>query len=77
MQLQEHEVFEAAFDLSYESRKELAERLLETLEEKDRSDVERAWKDEARRRLEAYRRGEAKARPVEDVFASMRSEAPQ
>jgi putative addiction module component (TIGR02574 family) len=40
--------------------------------EDDSTDVELAWEQEIRRRLDAYRRGETKAVPAEEVFAKAR-----
>lgn len=55
--------------LSPDDRAHLAELLLSSLEAEPRSDVESAWEDEIRRRLDAYDRGEVEAIDAETVFA--------
>jgi putative addiction module component (TIGR02574 family) len=53
-------------------RARLAERLLSSLDEDN--EIEQAWAEEADRRYQAYLKGEERARPVEDVMASIRKE---
>ena len=77
MSLEEHEIFDAAFQMPYESRKELTERLLETLEEKDQAAIEKAWMKEAEKRLADYRAGKIKGVPAEEVFESLKTRMAQ
>jgi putative addiction module component (TIGR02574 family) len=61
-------VFQAALALPAEDRAVLAEKLLESLEGKERAEVDAAWAVEAERRINAYERGLMKAVPAEEVF---------
>lgn len=65
-----------AMELSTRDRAALAHRLIVSLDEgpeDDPTEVELAWEEEIRRRLDAYRRGETKAVPAEEVFAKARA----
>jgi Putative addiction module component len=55
--------------LSTEERFELVESILATIHKPDGS-IDAAWKHETRDRLEAWRRGELKSRPVLDVLGT-------
>ena len=63
--------------LSEEARKLSPEERVALIEDLQRSlvpvdpEIERAWADEARSRLDAYRRGELEAIPFEEVIASL------
>ena len=63
--------------LSEEARKLSPEERIALIEDLQRSlipldpEIERAWVDEARSRLDAYRRGEIEAIPFEEVIASL------
>ena len=54
--------------LSVKERAKLIRRLIATLESEDEGDIERSWLDEAEKRLAAYRNGETRSRPGEDIF---------
>ena len=56
-----------ALSLPRQSRAEIAERILASLEEKADSKAEKAWKTVIRRRAEIHS-GKAKVRPAEDVM---------
>lgn len=60
-------------ELSAEDRAKLALALVESLEPEDEGDVAEAWRVEAERRYEQYKRGEARAIPGDEVFARIRS----
>lgn len=60
----------AAMSLPRAERARLAERLLASLD--DEADVEEAWREEVRRRLEAYRKGEMEAVPASKVLEEAR-----
>ncbi len=66
------DIFQAAFDLPREDRKFLADRLLETLDGKDDSEVRRKWQEEVDRRVKSIEDGTAKLIPAEEVFDSLR-----
>lgn len=65
---------EAALRLPVGARAALAARLLDSLDEQpleDVAEVERAWDEEIRRRLEALRSGRMKTRPVDEFLAEL------
>jgi putative addiction module component (TIGR02574 family) len=68
------EVESAALQLPREERARLAERLIASLEED--GEIERAWIEEAERRYERYRAGEARVVPAAEVIARMRDRLP-
>ena len=57
-----------ALSLPRESRAEIAERILASLENKADSKADKAWKAVIRRRRAEIRSGKAKVRPAEDVM---------
>lgn len=68
-----------ALKLPRSERAEVALHLLDSLEQEEssvsRDVVEQAWVEESVRRLEAYRRGEMKAYPAEEVIAELERSA--
>jgi putative addiction module component (TIGR02574 family) len=60
----------AALALPRGERARLAERLIASLDED--AEIEQAWTVEVRRRLEAFRKGEIVAHPIEDVLREAR-----
>lgn len=66
-------VFDAALLLPEAARAELAERLYDSLSSQ-RQEIERAWIEEAERRLDAYDRGLTKAVSGEEVFRELLDE---
>jgi putative addiction module component (TIGR02574 family) len=60
-------------ELSAGDRAKLALALVESLEPEDDGDVVEAWRVEAERRYEQYKRGEVQAIPGDEVFARIRS----
>ena len=64
-----------ALALPARDRAALAHRLILSLDESDEDDpteVELAWEEEIRRRLDAHRRGDAESIASSDVFANAR-----
>lgn len=59
-----------ALSLSRPERARLAERLLASLD--DEAEVEEAWRDEVRRRLEAYRNGQLETVSADEVLEEAR-----
>ncbi|MGB7748095.1 MAG: addiction module protein [Verrucomicrobiia bacterium] len=57
-----------ALSLPRQSRTEIAERILASLEDKADSKAEKAWKAVIRRRRGEIHSGKAKVRPAEDVM---------
>jgi putative addiction module component (TIGR02574 family) len=67
---------ERAKSLEPQDRVRLVELLLDSLHDEPVAEVEAAWEEEIRRRVEAFERGEAKTFSAEDVFAEARRIAP-
>lgn len=65
-------VLEEALKLTACERAEMAEQLIASLDEEPDSDVEQAWQEEVRRRLQQIERGEVKAIPWEEVQRRLR-----
>lgn len=66
------EILQVALALPSKERAALADRLLQSLDEDDQSEIDRLWAREAEDRLAAYDRGEIQAIPGEEVFASLK-----
>ncbi len=66
------ELSERARHLPPEERAQLAEGLLESLQEWSSPEVEAAWDAEILRRIGEYERGEAALLPAAEVFAEAR-----
>jgi putative addiction module component (TIGR02574 family) len=65
------DIFEAAMNLPGADRAELAERLLETLDQEQRQAIDAAWAEEAERRLTALDQGEVEAIDGEGVLRAL------
>lgn len=65
-------VTEDALSLPAEARLKLVERLLTSLNLPIQEDVDRAWAEEAERRVSQIDSGEAKLIPGEEVFSRLR-----
>ena len=66
------ELSQRARALSPEDRATLAEELLASLQESAHPEIEAAWDEEIRTRLDEVERGVAKLVPAEEVFAEAR-----
>ena len=66
------ELSERASQLPPQERAQLAEGLLESLQEESPSDVDTAWDGEILKRIGEYERGDAVLSPASDVFAQAR-----
>lgn len=66
------ELSERARQLPPEERAQLAEGLLESLQEWSSPEVEAAWDTEILKRIDQYERGDATLSPAADVFAEAR-----
>ena len=62
------EVFAEALALSPGERAELMERLLASFEAAERERIDALWAEEAEDRIDAYDRGELRAKPASEVF---------
>ncbi|MFO0700547.1 MAG: addiction module protein [Nitrospira sp.] len=65
-------VLEEALKLSANERAEVAERLIDSLEDAPDTDVEQAWQEEVHRRLQQLECGEVKTIPWEEVQRRLR-----
>ncbi|HEV2852965.1 MAG TPA: addiction module protein [Thermoanaerobaculia bacterium] len=66
------EIFRAALSLPEESRAELADRLLQSLDESDQDEIDARWAREAEDRIAAFERGEIVAISGDEVFSSLK-----
>jgi putative addiction module component (TIGR02574 family) len=67
---------ERAKSLQPEDRVRLVELLLDSLHAEPMAEVEAAWEQEIRHRVEAFERGEVETFSAEEVFAEARRIAP-
>jgi putative addiction module component (TIGR02574 family) len=66
----------AALELSASERARLARLLIASLDEEpaeDQAEVERAWEQEIRRRLEEFRAGRTRTSPADQVVSEARA----
>ena len=66
------EILRAALSLPQEDRAELADKILQSLDETDQDEVDARWAREAEDRISAFDRGEIQAIPGEEVFSSLK-----
>ena len=59
--------------LPVESRAFLAEKLLESLDESTRAEIDAAWGEEIDRRIQEFDEGKVKGIPADEVFAAIRA----
>lgn len=71
MSLSASEYFEAGMSLPPSVRKDVAIRLLESLESADQQSVDAAWTSEITTRIDDIRSGKVKTIPGEQVFADI------
>jgi putative addiction module component (TIGR02574 family) len=64
-------IFDAALSLPSEDRATLADKLVESLRAEESAELSPEWTAEIRRRIEAYKRGEMKTIPAEEVMQSL------
>ena len=67
-------VLEDAFCLSPKERAVLAEKLLDSLDEHQRAEIDQAWLEEVDRRMDSLVRGTSRLIPAEEVFEKYRKE---
>lgn len=66
-------ILEEALNLPDAERARLAHELILTLETEFDADAQQAWINEAEERYRAYKAGELKSIPAEEVFSDLRS----
>ena len=62
-----NELLEQALTLNVNERTKLIDELFKSIDKPD-EEIDQIWVDEADKRLEAYRKGEIKAVPMENIF---------
>ena len=62
-----NKLLEQALTLNVNERTKLIDELFKSIDKPD-EEIDQIWADEADKRLEAYRKGEIKAVPMEDIF---------
>ena len=66
------ELSKKAKDLPLEERAQLAQELMESVDQESDPEVEAAWETEIASRIAKYERGEAKLIPASEVFEAAR-----
>ena len=72
MDTQAEQILQIALSLSADDRAEIAESLIQSLDEGRAVDIEAAWAEEIGRRIEEIDNGNAQMIPWEEVIRSMR-----
>jgi putative addiction module component (TIGR02574 family) len=72
MDTQAQQILQTALTLPPDDRVEIAESLILSLDEDIAAEIETAWNEEIRRRIESIDKGEAKMIPWDDAIRSMR-----
>ena len=68
MSMTKQEILEQAMALDPKDREAIAEELWSSVEHVSERELDEAWAREAQDRVEAYRRGEMSAKPVNEVI---------
>ncbi len=72
MDTQAEQMLQSALNLPPDDRVEIAESLILSLDEKRAAEIESAWAEEIKRRLESIDKGEVQLIPWDDMIRSMR-----
>ena len=72
MNTEAQQILQTALSLPYDERVEIAESLIWSLDEKEATEIEAAWAQEIKRRLDSIDGGEAQMIPWEEAIRSMR-----
>ena len=72
MDTQAEQVLQTALSLCPNDRAEIAASLIESLDNETEQDVESAWADEIKRRIESIDKGEVELIPWDEVLRTMR-----
>lgn len=73
MNTDSQQLLETAMSLPESDRAEIAASLIHSLDHERDSDVDSAWAEEIKRRVESIDRGEVKLVPWDDVMEEMRA----
>lgn len=68
------QITQDALSLPSDARAALAERLLQSLDDKELSEIDQAWVDEAERRYQELKEGKVSGIPASEVFTQIREE---
>jgi putative addiction module component (TIGR02574 family) len=74
MTLDLEQITQSALSLPSNVRAILAERLLQSLDDEEFSDIDEAWVAEAEKRYQELRQGKVAGIPAHEVFAQIREE---
>ncbi|MFP4387488.1 MAG: addiction module protein [Desulfococcaceae bacterium] len=64
----QEEIISAALDLPLESRAQLVDRLMASLVDPEREEIDKLWAKEAEDRIQAYKKGEIDSVPGDLAF---------
>ena len=67
------QILQSALNLPPDDRVEIAESLILSLDEKWAAEIESAWAEEIKRRLESIDKGEVQLIPADEVMREMRA----
>ena len=73
MDSQAEQILQSALNLHPDDRVEIAESLILSLDEKWAAEIESAWAEEIKRRLESIDKGEVQLIPADEVMREMRA----
>jgi putative addiction module component (TIGR02574 family) len=74
MQVDLDQITKDALSLPSDARATLAERLLQSLDDNELSEIDQAWIEEAERRYQELKEGKVQGIPAHEVFAQFREE---
>jgi putative addiction module component (TIGR02574 family) len=66
------QILKEVMALPADEKAKLAEQLLASLDAEASVEIERLWREEAERRIDAFEAGEITAEPAEDVIKALR-----
>jgi putative addiction module component (TIGR02574 family) len=72
MDTQAEQILQTALRLPVDDRAEIAESLIQSIDEERAAEIEAAWAEEIRRRIEEIDNGQAQMVPWDEVIRSMR-----
>ena len=73
MDTQAEQILQSALSLDPDDRGEIAESLIQSLDEKRAAEIEAAWAEEIKRRLESIDKGQVQLIPADEVMREMRA----
>jgi putative addiction module component (TIGR02574 family) len=73
MDSQAEQILQSALSLDPDDRVEIAESLILSLDEKRAAEIEAAWAEEIKRRLESIDKGQVQLIPADEVMREMRA----